>query len=90
MVGQHDLGQVNPFPLPPELQQRQQPPVDDEALFNRRVAVIEYLREEGIDPLESGHVLLEQHKRVQLVPGLVLGFASCLAVAVLSLSCAAL
>ena len=91
MVCQHDFGQVNPFAFASEFQQWQEPPIEDKALFDSRVAVIEYLRKEGIHALKCTHVMLEQQERVQLVlcvfGGLVV---SSLALATFSLSCAAL
>ena len=53
VVGQHDLRQVDPLALAAELQQRQQALVEDRALLDRRVAVVEDLRQERVEPQKA-------------------------------------
>ena len=48
VMGQHHLRKIHCIPLAPELQQRQQPPVEQEALLDFGVAVVEHLRQECI------------------------------------------
>ena len=69
VMGEHDLRQVNPFPLASELQQRQQALVEDRPLFDSRIAVVEHLREERVEADECPDVSLEQNQRIQLVLG---------------------
>ena len=65
--------------------------IEDGPLLDGRVAVVEDLRQERVEPQEGAHVALEQEQRVQLVlrglGGLASSFAPC---AAFSASCAAL
>ena len=53
VVRELHLGQVDALALATELQQRDQPPEEDGPLLDGGVAVVENLRQEGIDALES-------------------------------------
>ena len=67
VMRQYDLGNVDAFALPAEFQQRQQALVEDRPLLDVRVAVVEDLRQERVEPQERTHVRLEQDQRIQLV-----------------------
>ena len=91
VVRQHDLREVDAFALAAELQQRQQALVEDGALLDGGVAVVEDLRQERVEPEERAHVALEQHQRVQFVlRGLCSAASSFFSFAAFSASCAAL
>ena len=61
------FGEADALALATEFQQRQQALVEDGALLDGRVAVIEDLRKEGVEPNERTQVGLEQDERIQLV-----------------------
>ena len=61
---QHDLRQVDPFALAAELQQPEHLPEEDGALLDGGVAVVEDLRQVGVEPLKRRHVPLEQPQGV--------------------------
>lgn len=65
-MGQHDFRQVDAFPLPAKLQQRQQPFVENRPLFDRRVPVVENLRVEGVAPDKRPQIRLEQDQRIEV------------------------
>ena len=66
-MGQDDLREIDAFALAAELQQRQQPLVEDGAFLDGGVAVVEDLRQERVEPDEGAHVALEQDQGVQFV-----------------------
>ena len=90
-MGQHHFREVDAFALAAELQQRQQALVEDRALLDGRVAVVEDLRQERVEPDERAHVALEEDQRVQFVlRGFAGGFVLASPSRPSSASCAAL
>ncbi|EXI77156.1 MAG: hypothetical protein AW10_03972 [Candidatus Accumulibacter appositus] len=71
VMGQHDFRQINAFPLTAKLQQRQEALVEDRAFLDGRVAVIEYLRQEGVEADEGTEITLEQDQGVHFVLGVL-------------------
>ncbi len=67
VMRQHHFREVDTFALAAKFQQRQQALVEDGALFDGGVAVVEDLRKEGIEPDEGAYVGLEQDHGIQLV-----------------------
>jgi len=69
MVGEHDFGEINAFTFSAKIKQWQQTLEKDSSLLKRRVAVVEDLGEEGIEPDKCTQIRLEQNQCVQLVLG---------------------
>ena len=57
VVGRDGFRGVHGLPLPPELQERDQPPARDRPPRDGSIAVVEYLRQEGTDETKEARQL---------------------------------